>query len=119
MRHQACRPPYSPTVVTGPMRGTFRWFENAGMRTAGPTVIDEVVLAERGRQAFPRRRVVDVKPHAPLVVAGATSARSVTAPGGTGYVMEIELEAGKPMLYVKLELGSGRIFGRSFHYSER
>ena len=40
-------------------------------------------------------------------------------PGRTGYVMKIELEAGKPMLYVKLELGSGRIFGRSFHYSER
>ena len=40
-------------------------------------------------------------------------------PGRTGYVMKIELEAGKPMLYVKLELGSGRIFRRSFHYSER
>ena len=40
-------------------------------------------------------------------------------PGRTGYVMKIELEADKPLLYVKLELGSGRVFGRSFHYSER
>ncbi len=39
-------------------------------------------------------------------------------PDRTGYVMMIELEAGTPLLYVKLELGAGKIFGRSFHYSE-
>lgn len=38
--------------------------------------------------------------------------------GKTGYVMNIQLEAGSPPLYVKLELGSGTIFGRSFHYSK-
>jgi hypothetical protein len=41
-------------------------------------------------------------------------------PGSTGYVMEIHLEVDRPALYVKLELGgSGKVFGRSFHYSER
>lgn len=39
-------------------------------------------------------------------------------PGKKGYVMRIEIEAGAPRLYVKLELGSGAVFGRSFHYSE-
>lgn len=38
--------------------------------------------------------------------------------GRTGYVMKIELEPGQPILYVKVELGSGKIFGRSFHYTE-
>ena len=37
--------------------------------------------------------------------------------GATGYVMLIELEPEMPLLYVKLELKSDRIFGRSFHYS--
>ena len=40
-------------------------------------------------------------------------------PGATGYVMKIDVEPGQPRLYVKLQLGSGRIIGRSFHYSER
>ena len=40
-------------------------------------------------------------------------------PGATGYVMKIEVEPGQPLLYVKLQLGSGKIIGRSFHYSER
>jgi hypothetical protein len=38
--------------------------------------------------------------------------------GATGYVMKIELEPAVPVLYVKLELRSGRILGRSFHYSK-
>ena len=38
--------------------------------------------------------------------------------GATGYVMKIELEPTVPVLYVKLELRSGRILGRSFHYSK-
>lgn len=40
-------------------------------------------------------------------------------PGAKGYVMKIDIEPGQPRLYVKLELGSKKIFGRSFHYSER
>ena len=40
-------------------------------------------------------------------------------PGKTGYVMEIDLNPGRPLLYVKLELGSGIVIGRSFHESER
>ena len=38
---------------------------------------------------------------------------------GIGYVMKIDLGLGIhiPTLYVKLELGSSKIFGRSFHYS--
>ena len=33
--------------------------------------------------------------------------------------MKIELEPGQAQLYIKLQLGSGKIIGRSFHYSER
>lgn len=40
-------------------------------------------------------------------------------PGAAGYVMKIDIEPGQPLLYVKLQLGSGKIIGRSFHYSER
>lgn len=41
-------------------------------------------------------------------------------PGKSGYVMIIHLVDERPSLYVKLELGgAGKVFGRSFHYSER
>ena len=40
-------------------------------------------------------------------------------PQGTkAYVMKIEIHPNAPLLYVKLELRSGKIFGRSFHYTE-
>ena len=39
-------------------------------------------------------------------------------PGRKGYVMKIDLGDGERRLYVKLQLGSGTIIGRSFHYSE-
>ena len=39
--------------------------------------------------------------------------------GAKGYVMKINLEPGQPQLYIKLQLGSGKIIGRSFHYSEQ
>ncbi len=38
-------------------------------------------------------------------------------PGKKAYVMLIDLEEASPPLYVKLELGAGKIYGRSFHYS--
>lgn len=38
--------------------------------------------------------------------------------GKTGYVMKIELGFELPLLYVKLQLTPGKVFGRSFHYSE-
>lgn len=38
--------------------------------------------------------------------------------GATGYVMKIRLEPNCPHLYVKVQLGGGKIFGRSFHYSK-
>ena len=38
--------------------------------------------------------------------------------GATGYVMKIDIGHGQLQLYVKLQLRSGRIVGRSFHYSE-
>ena len=38
--------------------------------------------------------------------------------GAKGYVMSIDMGPDVPYLYVKLQLGSGTIFGRSFHYSE-
>lgn len=41
-------------------------------------------------------------------------------PGKIGYVLSVLLSSDRPELYVKLELGgSGKVFGRSFHYSER
>ncbi len=40
-------------------------------------------------------------------------------PGKKGYVMRVSLSLGKPALYIKLQLGSGLVLGRSFHYSER
>ena len=41
-----------------------------------------------------------------------------TPRGAKGYVMTIDLGPKVPALYVKLQLGSGKIIGRSFHYSE-
>ncbi len=38
--------------------------------------------------------------------------------GARGYVMHIRLEANRSLLYVKVELVGGRLWGRSFHYSE-
>jgi len=37
--------------------------------------------------------------------------------GKMGYVMKVAIGAGRPPLYVKLQLGSGVVIGRSFHYS--
>ena len=37
--------------------------------------------------------------------------------GAKGYVMKIALGSDLPKLYVKLQMGSARVFGRSFHYS--
>ena len=40
-------------------------------------------------------------------------------PGAKGYVMKIELEpARRPLLYVKLQLNSGKVYGRSFKDSD-
>lgn len=38
-------------------------------------------------------------------------------PGSKAYVMKIEIGSDVPMLYVKIQLGSGKVWGRSFHYS--
>ena len=38
--------------------------------------------------------------------------------GRKGYVMKIHLGGDDPPVYVKLQLGSGKVIGRSFHYSE-
>jgi len=38
--------------------------------------------------------------------------------GRTAYVMKIQLRSNRPHLYVKVELRSGRILGRSFHESD-
>lgn len=38
-------------------------------------------------------------------------------PGAKGYVLLIDLAPNQPQLYVKLQLGAGKIIGRSFHYS--
>ena len=41
-----------------------------------------------------------------------------TPPGKKGYVMKINLGANQRKLYIKLQLGSGTVIARSFHYSE-
>ncbi len=38
--------------------------------------------------------------------------------GAKGYVMKVDIEPGMSKLYIKLQLGSGKIIGRSFHYSD-
>jgi hypothetical protein len=39
-------------------------------------------------------------------------------PGTHGYVMEVDVGREVP-LYIKLQRGSGKVIGRSFHYSKR
>ena len=39
-------------------------------------------------------------------------------PGKVAYVMKFRLGRDQPLIYVKLELGSGYVYGRSFHYSD-
>ena len=39
-------------------------------------------------------------------------------PGHKAYVMKIKLDDVNPLLYVKLQLGPGKVIGRSFHYSK-
>ncbi|MXW06584.1 MAG: hypothetical protein F4X56_00185 [Gammaproteobacteria bacterium] len=39
-------------------------------------------------------------------------------PGKKAYVMTLDLGNSERELYVKVQLGSGKIIGRSFHYSE-
>lgn len=39
-------------------------------------------------------------------------------PGKQGFVMHVDLRSDLPRLYIKLELGCGIIYGRSFHYDE-
>ena len=38
-------------------------------------------------------------------------------PDKIGYVMKVSGGAGEREIYIKLQLGSGKIYGRSFHYS--
>ena len=38
--------------------------------------------------------------------------------GQKAYVMKIKLDDVNPLLYVKLQLGAGKVIGRSFHYSK-
>lgn len=40
-------------------------------------------------------------------------------PGKKGYVLLAPGGEGRPEIYVKLQLGTGQVLGRSFHYSER
>jgi len=37
-------------------------------------------------------------------------------PGKKAYVMRLELHPGETPVYIKLQLGSGKVIGRSFHY---
>jgi hypothetical protein len=39
-------------------------------------------------------------------------------PGRVGYVLQVALEPATPTIYIKLQLGSGAILCRSFHYTD-
>jgi hypothetical protein len=39
-------------------------------------------------------------------------------PGKMGYVLLVEIAADLPKLYIKLQVGSGKVIGRSFHLSK-
>jgi hypothetical protein len=39
--------------------------------------------------------------------------------GEEAFEMTVDLKAGMPKLYIKVQLKSGKIIGRSFHYSDR
>jgi len=39
-------------------------------------------------------------------------------PGSKGYVLLVSGGNNKPDIYIKLQLGSDRVIGRSFHYSK-
>jgi len=42
----------------------------------------------------------------------------LTNPAGKkGYVMLVDMGTEVPLLYIKVQMGSGRVIGRSFHYS--
>ena len=38
--------------------------------------------------------------------------------GKPGYVLKYQANPSERVIYIKLELGSGKVIGRSFHYSE-
>lgn len=38
-------------------------------------------------------------------------------PGERAYVLAVDLGASQPVLYIKVQLKAGCVFGRSFHYS--
>ena len=39
-------------------------------------------------------------------------------PGSKGYVMKIDMGTKEPQLYIKLQIGTDKAIGRSFHYSK-
>ncbi|MEK8021064.1 MAG: hypothetical protein VSS75_029690 [Candidatus Parabeggiatoa sp.] len=40
-------------------------------------------------------------------------------PGKRAFVLHVDMGPHLPKLYIKLQLGSGKVIGRSFHYSEK
>jgi hypothetical protein len=39
--------------------------------------------------------------------------------GKTGYVLVVNGGPNRPEIYIKVQLGAGKVIGRSFHYSEK
>jgi len=39
-------------------------------------------------------------------------------PGKLGYVMKVRVDPAHELIYIKLQLGAGKVIGRSFHYSQ-
>lgn len=68
------------------------------------------VFTEDGAWEFVAEKLDDGTPVTPIELS--------KPPGKTGYVIQVSGGVGRPTIYIKLQLGSGFVFGRSFHYSE-
>lgn len=69
---------------------------------------DDQVFSPAGAWMFIARKLEEGHPYEIVLLK--------EPPGKKGYVMKIAMGTDKPNLYVKLQLGSGQVVGRSFHY---
>lgn len=72
--------------------------------------LSEMPFTPKGAWQFIEEKLADGHPLEEVILD--------TPPGKKGYVMKIDLGPNQRKLYVKLQLGSKEVIGRSFHYSE-
>ncbi len=92
-----------------------------GIRKSCPSILKSRKENGNSSRKFSKSdRILDFRPafSADLLDAGEPL-KEVSLnkpPGKKGYVMEIPVKGWRP-IYIKLQLGSGQVFGRSFHHS--